>query len=442
MLRGNTHLNLSAAITAGNRLHRMQTSAPVETLIIGGGAVGLACALALVESGRQVRVIEATRVGAGASHGNCGTITPSHAPPLAAPGMVQTALRWMLQPDAPLYIKPRIDPRLWSWLWRFAGRCNMRDWETSARAKSVLLNDSRERLEQWVRHYALKCEFVESGEDYVFRDARRFERELTHVAFLRELGVPVDIFEGPAYEAAEPAMKPGVAGAMRFSGDAALRPDRYVDELARAVRERGGEIVEGCALQGIDHRRGRIRVQTSQGTFDARAVVCALGAWSPRFADAIGMPALRSAMQPGKGYSITYDSPARVPSRPLVLRERQVCVTAWESGYRLGSTMEFSGFDESLNARRLAALERGAAEYLHEPVGPVVRERWFGWRPMSRDDIPIIGPVPGREGMWLATGHGMMGVGMSTGTGQLIADLVLGRSPVVDPAPYSPARFL
>ena len=120
---------------------------------------------------------------------------------------------------------------------------------------------------------------------------------------------------------------------------------------------------------------------------------------------------------------------------------RSVCVTSWGSGYRLGSTMEFSGFDDTLNTRRLAALERGAAEYLHQPVGPEVRERWFGWRPMSVDDIPIIGPVPGRKGLWLATGHGMMGVGMSAATGQLVADLVTGRAPAIDPAPYRVDRL-
>ena len=103
--------------------------------------------------------------------------------------------------------------------------------------------------------------------------------------------------------------------------------------------------------------------------------------------------------------------------------------------------MEFSGFDEQLNARRLAALERGAAEYLLEPVGAQVRERWYGWRPMSCDDIPIIGAVPGRRGLWLATGHGMMGMGMSAGTAQLVADLVCGRAPAIDPAPYRTDRF-
>ena len=182
-------------------------------------------------------------------------------------------------------------------------------------------------------------------------------------------------------------------------------------------------------------------MQTSTGLLEARDVVFAMGAWAPQFADAIGMPALRGLMHPGTGYSITYDAPSRVPSRPLMLRDRSVCVTTWGSGYRLGSTMEFAGFDDSLNARRLAALERGAAEYLHEPVGPVLRERWCGWRPMSCDDIPIIGRVPGRDGLWLATGHGMMGIGMSTGTGQLVADLVTGRAPALDPMPFSPGRF-
>ncbi|KGM53732.1 amino acid dehydrogenase [Lysobacter daejeonensis GH1-9] len=412
-----------------------------DVVVIGAGVSGLASALALLEAGRRVRVIDALRVGGGASHGNCGTITPSHAPPLAAPGTVLRALKWMLTPDAPLYIPPRVDPLLWQWLLRFALRCNPRDWQRSARAKAAMLNDARARLPGLIQRHHLACEFVESGEDYVFRDPAAFAHGQRELGLLRELGIDLELIEGAAYEAQEPAVKPGVAGAIRFSGDAALRPDRYVAELARAVRELGGVIDEQRPLQALVADTDGWRIDTPAGVLRARDVLVATGAWSPRLAKAIGVPALRHAMQPGKGYSITYSPPSLVPRRPLVLRERSVCVTSWDSGYRLGSTMEFSGFDDTLNARRLAALEHGAAEYLRHPVGPEVRERWFGWRPMSVDDIPIIGPVPGRKGLWLATGHGMMGVGMSAATGQLVADLVTGRAPAIDPTPYRVDRL-
>ncbi len=412
-----------------------------DVLIAGAGVNGLATALALLESGRRVRVIDADRIGSGASHGNCGTITPSHAPPLAAPGTVLRALRWMLTPDAPLYVRPRVDPVLWRWMLGFAARCNTRDWETSARGKYALLDDSRQRLADWVGRYGLACEFVESGEDYVFRTARAFAHEQHELPLLRELGVSVEVIDGPAYAAQEPALLPGVAGALRFSGDAALRPDRYLAELARAVRERGGEIVEGCALHGLREDREGVVAYTDHGEERARNAVLALGVWSALSADALGLPWLKRVIQPGKGYSITYRAPALLPKRPLVLRERSVCVTSWADGFRLGSTMEFSGFDRTLNARRLGALERGAREYLREPVGPEVRERWYGWRPMSRDDMPLIGRAPGLRRVWMNCGHGMMGVGMSTGSAQLLADLMAGRTPALDPAPYRPERF-
>lgn len=412
-----------------------------DVVIAGAGVIGLASALALLEAGRGVRVIDAGRVGGGASHGNCGTITPSHAPPMAAPGVIAQALRWMLTPDAPLYVPPRLDPALWGWLFRFAGRCNTRHWHASAQAKAALLNDSRARLAQWVGRYALACEFSETGHDYVYRDPRAYEKGCATLPLLAGYGIAAEVIDGPAYEAEEPAVKPGVAGAIRFAGDAALRPERYVAELARAVRERGGVIVEHDTLLSLAPDSAGIELQTSQGPLQARDAVLALGAWSPRLAAAVGVPALRRAMQPGKGYSITYSRPELVPNRPLVLRERAVCVTSWGSGFRLGSTMEFAGFDASLNTRRLAALERGAREYLREPVGAQLREQWFGWRPMSCDDIPIIGRAPGQPHLWLSTGHGMMGVGMSTGSGQLLADLLTGRAPAIDPAPYRMERF-
>ena len=409
-----------------------------DVLIIGGGAIGLATALALLDAGRGVRILEAGAVGGGASHGNCGTITPSHAPPLAAPGVVAQALRWMFTPDAPLYLKPRVDPALWHWLLRFAVRCNPRDWRQSTQARAALLSDARARLADWVSRYGLQCEFEEEGLDYVFRDPRRFQQYVDESVVLKTFGIATQVFGGTDYEREEPAMLPGVAGAIRFPGDARLRPDRYVAELARVVRERGGVIEEQCRVDRLEPTSDGVRLATSQGERKGGEAVIALGAWTPAFARRLG---IRAPIQPGKGYSITYSRPARVPRHPMVLKDRSVCVTVWDSGFRLGSTMEFSGHDDTLNATRLAALERGAREFLREPVGAEVHERWCGWRPMTWDDLPLLGRAPGQRKVWIAAGHGMLGISMSTATGQLMADLMTGRPPAFDPSPYRPERF-
>jgi D-amino-acid dehydrogenase len=192
-------------------------------------------------------------------------------------------------------------------------------------------------------------------------------------------------------------------------------------------------------VEGIERDGTRVAaVRGAAGRIEADEVVLALGAWSPALARQLD---LRLPIQPGKGYSITYARPTLCPVLPLVLRERSVCVTAWPSGYRLGSTMEFSGYDTTLNRTRLDALRRGAAEYLREPEGPAVLEEWYGWRPMSYDDLPLIGRAPNWRNLTLATGHGMLGVSMSATTGILVADLLAARAPAIDPAPYLPQRL-
>jgi D-amino-acid dehydrogenase len=273
----------------------------------------------------------------------------------------------------------------------------------------------------------------------VFRRRRQLERQARELGLLAELGIEASLMDAAALAIDEPALKEGMAGSIFFPGDAQLQPDRYTAELARVIREDGGAIEEGVCVTGIVRgRHGIESVQTSEGERRASQVVMALGAWSPLFASMLG---LKIPIQPGKGYSITYERPATVPRRALVLKERSVCVTTWADGYRLGSTMEFAGYDQRLNRTRLDALERGAREYLRDPVGPSKREQWCGWRPMTWDDLPLIGRAPGHTNLWLATGHGMMGMGMSAGTGRLLAELMAGRAPALDPAPYAPARF-
>jgi len=410
-----------------------------DVLVLGGGVIGLSCALALLHRGASVRVVDRSEPGCGASHGNCGTLTPSHAIPLTVPEMPWRALHWMLRRDAPLYVNPRPDWDRWRWLLGFARRCNQTFAERAALVRGAILQRSWILLPRVLVDEGIECEYAPSGTVIVYRDARALARERAGIEWLRRLGIAAAPLRGDELEAMEPALLPGVAGGILHADDAQLRPDRLVDGLARRVRECGGTIEAGAMIEDFGCAGDRVdTVRTSRGTFAGERIVMALGAWTPQLAAKLD---LKVPIQPGKGYSITMSRPDPCPRRALVLHEPSVCVTAWDSGYRLGSTMEFSGYDERLNRTRLDALRRGASAYLRAPLGAELREEWWGWRPMCVDEIPLIGPVKRWNNLMLATGHGMLGVSMSAATAELVASLLANEKPVLDAAAYSPARF-
>jgi D-amino-acid dehydrogenase len=410
-----------------------------DVLILGAGVIGLACALQLLREGAQVTVIEQAAPGAGASHGNCGTITPSHAPPLTAPGVVPRALRSLLHADAPLRISPGLDLARWRWLFGLARQTRPAAFWHAAQARAALLQRARELLPQILAREGIDAGWSEQGLLLVFRDARALAAEQHDVEVLQRLRIPVRVLQGAEVEAREPALRAGVAGAIEHAGDAMLRPERLVAGLASRVQALGGVIEADARIEGFDTSDARIAaVRTARGSFRASQVLLALGAWSPLLARRLG---LRIPVQPGKGYSMTWDAQPGAPRMPLVLKERSVCVTAWADGFRLGSTMEFSGWSSGLNPVRLAALQRAAGEYLREPPQTPAREQWWGWRPMSRDEVPLIGPSTRWRNLWLATGHGMLGVSMAAATAELVAQLLDERAPTLDAALYAPARF-
>ena len=410
-----------------------------DVLILGGGVIGLACAVYLLRAGRSVTILERDKAGAACSHGNCGTITPSHAMPLAMPGMIAQALRWMFKADAPFHVAPRFDIALLKWLMQFATRCTWDDFKRTTNAKAPLLRLARQAIEELIGSERLSCEFEASGTLNVYRDRAAFEKSAWLPQALRECGMPVDVLDGVRCRALEPALNDSIVGGYFHKGDAHLRPNRYAAELARVVAEKGGLLHEATSVTGFRLDGGRVTtVETDRGRFAGGEIVFALGSWSPLLGRQLG---LRIPIQPGKGYSITYARPQKAPRIPLTLKERAVCVTGWESGFRLGSTMEFAGYEATLNRTRLDALKRGAAEYLIQPEGPEVLEEWYGWRPMTYDDLPILGRAARIQNLVLATGHGMLGVTMSAATGMLVADLLCGRAAPIDMSAFSPTRF-
>ena len=412
-----------------------------DVLIIGGGVIGLSSAYYLNLAGRSVRIVEQNTIGSGASHGNCGMVCPSHAPPLTQPGVVATGLKWMLKPDAPLFIRPTLNLRTISWLLHFAARCDAERMRPAMVARADILRSSRVAYDAFIEaeDLAAAIEWSPVGALFICREAATMDHCAEYFGLVAEFDMKAVPLAGAELAAKEPAVRDDVAGAWYFDLDAHLRPDRLMREWHRVNLERGVIVSENSAVSAIYEDGDKITgVSTSSGPYTADSVVVATGAWSSQLA---GMFHTQIPIEPGKGYSITTTCPKLSPVHPCAFQERRCIATPFQSGYRLGGTMEFSGFDPRLRQNRINAIRRAASEYLKEPEGDTVEELWYGWRPMTYDGVPIIGQLPKHRNAYIAAGHNMLGLSMATGTGKLISELLTGAEPHIDPRPYRADRF-
>jgi D-amino-acid dehydrogenase len=411
-----------------------------KVLIIGGGVIGAACAEFLSQRGYGVTIIEKGEFGCGASHGNCGLVCPSHVLPLTEPGAWKMALESLFDRHSPFRVQPRLDLRLWSWLWRFARRCNRRDMLAGGAAIQPLLLSSMELYSRFCERGDLVCEWEKQGLLYVYKEKVAFENyAATNRLMTEQFHEPAERFDGEAVREFEPALKPGLAGGWYYEHDAHLRPDVLLKSWRKRLEERGIVIREQAPFKGFVFRDSKpIGVQVNQELLTADAFVIATGALTPLLERELNC---MIPIQPGKGYSLTMPRPQICPARPLIFPEYRVAVTPMQTGYRLGSIMEFAGYDASIPPERIELLRRGAEPFLQEPYCEPVIEQWTGWRPMTPDSVPIIGKLPRLENVYLAAGHNMLGLSMAPATGKLVAELVSGEQPHIDPMPYAVTRF-
>jgi D-amino-acid dehydrogenase len=412
-----------------------------SAVVVGGGVVGAATAYYLTTGGWQVKLLDRGRFGAGCSHANCGYICPSHVLPLAGPGALLGMLKTLVRLNSPLKLRPWAVIGNLGWFLGFARRCNERDMLDAATGIQALLNWSRALYDELIRTEKIECEWDANGLLFVFHTREALDHYSHTDDLLRaRFALPAKRFDTDELHALEPALKPGsAAGGYLYESDAQLRPDRLMGEWRRILGGIGVELREECELIGFACDGSKaVAAKTTNGDVPADAFVVSTGAWTPLLSRELGC---RVPIVPGKGYSVTMPRPTVCPKHPMIFEEHRVAVSPFHTGFRVGSTMEFAGYDKSLNRDRLKLLRNGAAVYLREPWVEPVEEEWWGWRPMVYDGKPVIDRCPGTANVYVAAGHGMLGLSMATGTGKLIAEMLNGEAPHVDPRHYSLSRF-
>jgi D-amino-acid dehydrogenase len=410
-----------------------------DVLVVGGGVVGVCTAYSLAERGVSTRLIERGEICSGASHGNGGWIFPSDSAPIPGPGVIREALPWLLDPESPLYIRPRPSLALLTWLWRFRAACNPNAMRRGFRLRRALSLASLERYADLARLERVAFGFQREGLLLAYR---------THDG-LREADAEVELIEaeggtakrlGPAELCQRiPALSPQLAGGIELPLDAHITPGDFVRGMAAEIERRGVVVETNTELLDLEwSRRSPVRVRTTRGDFTADEVVLAAGAWTAELARGLG---LRLPVEPAKGYSVSVERPADHPGLPVMLCEAKVGVTPMGEQLRMAGTLELAGLDLRVNRRRLEAILRAVRTYMPAlPATPTV-EIWRGLRALTPDDLPILGRPAGTSGLVLATGHGMAGISQGPMTGELVAQLLTGEQPALDLEPFSPDRF-
>jgi D-amino-acid dehydrogenase len=411
-----------------------------SVIIVGAGHIGIACAHYLSRDGYDVTVIDQGGIGGGCSHANCGYVAPSHVLPLTTPGALWEGLKSFVQPKAPFRVKPQLRGALYRWMFEFGRRCTRHHMLEAGKVLQAILDASRHEYVMLFDDPALNCEWQEKGLMFVFGSDQALQKYAETDALLTEnFELSARYIPGMELQDLEPALRNGLAGAYLYENDGFLRPDKLNSVWSQRLQEQGVSFIEHCQLQGIEKNAGSISaIVTSRGRMSADRYVLATGAWSSRLATDLecSIP-----VEPGKGYSITMTNPDNVPKYPMIFSEAHVAVTPFATSYRIGSMMEFAGFDDSVSPFRIQQLQDSAKPFLTNPTGPSIEEKWYGWRPMTWDSLPIVGRVPSLSNALLATGHNMLGLSLAPVTGKMIADLVAERPTELPLEALSPARF-
>jgi D-amino-acid dehydrogenase len=407
--------------------------------VIGNGIVGTCIGAYLQRDGHTVTFVDPLEAGEATSYGNAGSITPSASLPLGQPGMWRQVPGWLMDPLGPLAIRPSYLPRVLPWLLRFLRHSSEAEVIRLATAIRGLMEPVFGTYEPLLQRAGASGLLQRNGCLYVYSDRASYEAARWGLDVRRRLGANLrDVDEEELAE-----LEPDLQGRFRFgvlaadngwtSDPAALTKAIF----AKAVED--GARVRRTRAKGIEAAGGRVTGLKLEdgGTLACDGVVVASGAWSGPITEALGV---RVPLETQRGYHLTVLSNNLTLHHVVSVPERSVFITPMRMGLRLAGTVEFAGLSAPPNWKRADALLKIGREVFPQ-LDTSDTTRWMGHRPCLPDSLPVIGASPRLANAWLAFGHGHLGICLAPTTGREIANLVAGRPPEVDLAPFAATRF-
>jgi D-amino-acid dehydrogenase len=411
-------------------------------VVVGGGVIGLACAWELTLGGAEVTVLERGEVGGGVSRGNTGWVVPSMTAPLPAPGMVREGVRQLVTRGDAFVLRPSLDPGYVRWLWRFWRSSSSARFDAGVRALLALNRRTLELFDAY-RDAGIRFEMHSTGLVIAARTISGLQYYTEVFRRLRELGYEggePDQLDRDALAELEPALdRDGVEAGLHARVDRYVRPEELMQGLAARLREEGAQILERCEVVDLRSHADGWTVATDAGEVRAEKVVVAAGLPSARLLGRFGASV---AVQPARGYSVTIVGKGTPPRHALYLAEAKIGLSPYSDGVRVAGVFELGATraeaPTGAGERLLAAARPYLAGWKPDADAPLTT--WAGLRPATADGLPLIGALPGHDGLFVASGHGMLGVTLAPATAALLAPLVLDGRLEPELRPFAPGR--
>ena len=416
-----------------------------HVVVIGAGVVGAATAIELQRDGHRVTILEPGEPGGeqAASYGNGTLLNPSSILPMSSPGIWRKVPGWLANPLGPLAIRWRYLPRLLPWLTRFlrAGATEARVAMTARALRPLLLNAPE--LHRRLAEEAGVGELISrQGMLSVFPSRAEFAAEEMEWRLRRENGVRWLELSADELRQREPTLSRRYTFGVLVEENGQCRdPGAYVAALVRHAVAQGAELRRARALGFRIEGARLLAVRTDAGEIAADRAVIAAGARSHVLAAAAGD---RVPLETERGYHAVIADPGIAPRYPVMPSDGKMACVMTPQGLRLAGQVELAGLDAAPNWRRAEVLRDFARRVFPDVPADLPASRvkvWMGHRPSTPDGLPCIGPASGCPDIVHAFGHGHVGLTAGAATGRLVADLISGRQPAIDIAPFAAQRF-
>ena len=410
-----------------------------DCCVLGAGMVGISCALELQRRGHRVTLVDRRGPGEETSSGNAGILSYSSVTPLASPELWSRIHLLASNRDNDLRLHYPHLPWLLPWFMRFLWRCRRDIYLRDGEAMSALTRASIELHEQWIAEAGADALANRSGALKLYRDHGSFERDALERELLERCGIRHRLLDDDGIYELEPDLKRIFAKGVLIDDTVSIRdPRKLCQAYAKCFADAGGEILRAEA-KSLRRAGTGWELVTERGTENIGKVVVCLGAWTP---DLIGGLGYRNPLAIERGYH-TLVAPAggKRLSRPIFDVDSSYVMSPMEMGYRVTSGSNLVHRETRPDPRQLERVLPRVREAF-----PIDRELldvpWMGRRPSVPDTLPIVGPAPRHQNLWLAFAHSHMGFTLGPISGVLIANFIDGREQPFSPAPCDPARYL